>query len=164
MFIISQLLWVTEQYYNCVISSVSHRIWEQFTGLSVRIPSLAIVIWRLDRMENPLPTSLSGYWQEATGQLVSPSEWARMRIRAGKQEARWPDAFALEWPTITFAPSYWSHRQSLIQCGRQLQKPWTLGGRDRSGLSWRLAAKNTFFVLKKILFIYLAAWGLGCST
>ena len=103
MFIISQLLWVTEQYYNCVISSVSHRIWEQFTGLSVRIPSLAIVIWRLDRMENPLPTSLSGYWQEATGQLVSPREWARMRIRAGKQEARWPVAFALEWPTITFA-------------------------------------------------------------
>ena len=117
----------------CISQNLRAVYWAvQPQGLSVRIPSLAIVIWRLDRMENPLPTSLSGYWQEATGQLVSP--------RMSEQE--WGYEMASRKPDDlddSSAPSYWSHRQRLIQCGRQLQKPWIPGGRGHSGLSWRLA-------------------------
>lgn len=94
MFIISQLLWVTEQYYICIISSVSYRIWEQFTGqFSLRVFQLGYHPWlQLSKGLTGWKTHFQPH-SEATGRKPlgswCPPEWVSKnedkRWQAGSQ-------------------------------------------------------------------------------
>ena len=66
-FIISQFLWVIELYHSFFISLNLRAVELSGSGSSSlsKISAHAVVIWRLDRLENPLSTSFSDYWQEA---------------------------------------------------------------------------------------------------